>query len=141
VIHHRPTRRLLCRLFAGMLLLSQWLVAAHACAVMAPSHHQLMRQLHHPVVMTEAAEAMSPCDSMAAPCEHGPSSLCSEHCHAGQQSDQVPGASVAPALPAGAHPLPAPVLQAAHAPLVARDVPARAAAPPPHAILHCCFRI
>jgi hypothetical protein len=132
-MHHRSTRRLLCRLFAGVLLLSQWLVAAHACPVMTLAHHQ--------AVMVDASDAMSPCDSMAAPCEHGPSSLCAEHCHAGQQSDQVPTASVAPALPAGAHPLPVPVLQATRAPLAARDVPARVAAPPPHAILHCCFRI
>jgi len=119
----------LCRLLIGAVLWAQLTIAAYACpGLLAPAH----------------AAAM-PCEDMAMP--RGPAldpaapSLCAAHCHQGQQSDQVPSLAVPAALWVALYAMPP-----APGPLVlprprAEAVHARAAAPPPHAILHCCFRI
>jgi hypothetical protein len=78
---------------------------------------------------------------MSAAMDPSAPSLCAEHCQFGQQSNQAPTLSVPVAMLTAlyvAPPLPEPTLashQAAAAP------GALAAAGPPHAILHCTFRI
>jgi hypothetical protein len=93
-----------------------------------------------------ASNQATPCDSMGDGMAVGAmdpqnANLCAEHCKVGQQSDQastltVPAALLmalyfAPVMPtptAGPHP-------------AAATPSALVAASPPHAILHCCFRI
>jgi hypothetical protein len=112
-----------------VLLLAQWLVAAHACTV----------SWVRPAGVAEAV--VSHCDAMAAPDPAGPSSLCAEHCHQGQQSDQVPVLALPAAVLAEAYPLPAPRDMAVRTVPRAHAPDALAAPPPPHAVLHCCFRL
>ena len=132
-MHRRSTRNLLCRFFAGVLLYAQLAVAAYACpgpAAMATPHD------------TGTASAPMPgCDAMmTSSADAGASNLCAEHCHQGQQSDHVQTVSVAPAVFAGTYPLPLAPALAVPLRAMAFSADARAAAPP-HAILHCCFRI
>jgi len=114
----RPFRKLLCLWLAGVLLLAQSAVASYSCPGMAD----------------ETATAVVQLDDDAA-------NLCVEHCRFGQQSaDHAPSPLVAPAIltplyelavapDATPHARPP---RALHAPL--------AAPPPPHTILHCCWR-
>ena len=105
------------------LLFAQFSVAAYACPSAVPVQE-----------MTDCAGMMSQLDE-AAP------NLCAEHCHYGEQSDQprTPAAPTASMVSLYTVPL-APVLTEPNL----RDVMASgllAAHPPPHTILHCCFRI
>ena len=107
------------------LLFAQWSVAAYACPSSTPQETEI----------TDCAGMMMSQLDEAAP------NLCAEHCNYGEQSDQprTPAAPavtlislyVVPLVPE----LAAPVWRgiAASGLLTARA--------PPHAILHCCFRI
>lgn len=133
----RSFLRGLARGLIGVLLLAQLAVAAYACpglaakapaAAMAPAD--------------AAADAQMPgCDDMVGAMDPEAPNLCAEHCKQGKQSDQastltVPVAmltalyTTAPALPGKATPRPA-----------AATLSALVAASPPHAILHCVYRI
>ena len=141
MIHRRSTRNLLCRLFVGVLLYAQLAVAAHACpgpAAMALAMRDGMAMNHAPAA---SHEAMPGCDSMPALGDTGSANLCAEHCHQGQQSDQVQSAAVPPVVFTSLYPLPLPPQLAPPRRPAAFSADALAAAPPPHAILHCCFRI
>ncbi|TMH33734.1 MAG: hypothetical protein E6H58_07870 [Betaproteobacteria bacterium] len=127
------TRRfmpLLCRALIGVMLFAQMAVAAHACPQMAAS------MSHQPEQMVDAADAASD------PSDQPVSNACLEHCRHGQQSADHTSAPVLPAaLLVGLYTLPA-VIDAFDA-ARARAAPdgGATAAPPPHAILHCCLRI
>ena len=125
----RQVLRTLCRVLIGAVLWAQLAIAAYACPGLSPA---------------SLAEAM-PCEDMAMPMgsalDQAFPNLCAAHCHQGQQSDQVPGLTVPAVLWVALYAMPP-----APGPLVAprpraEAVHARAGAPPPHAILHCCFRI
>ena len=88
-----------------------------------------------------AADQAIACADMAGPMDPDFANLCAEHCHHGQQSDQAATLTVPAALLTALYitPLaPEPFV----APRPAADATsALAAAAPPLAILHCCFRI
>ncbi len=107
------------------LLFAQWSVAAYACPASAPPAAE----------MTDCAGMMMSQLDPAAP------NLCAEHCQYGDQGDQprtpvTPAASLVslytvPLVPALAEPIWRGISLSGL--LTAR--------PPPHTILHCCFRI
>jgi hypothetical protein len=108
------------------LLFAQWNVAAYACPSPAPAPQT--------AEMTDCAGTMSQLDE-ASP------NLCAEHCHYGEQGDQ-PRTPAAPAVSlVGLYTVP--VISALAEPIwrgiASSDL--LTARPPPHTILHCCFRI
>ncbi len=121
----RRMLRALARLLIGTLLFAQFAVAAHACAQMAAD----------PAMATSIdARADEGDDSTA-------ERVCAEHCKAEPQGDTQHGALATPA----------PVRSLLHRllPPPPSDAPRRTVAllnaltpgAPPHAILHCVFRI
>ena len=141
----------ICRVLAGVVLFAQFSVATYAC----PGLEGMMAMASKAAMATppgvdstgasDGAHASMPpgCDQMDA----GPTNLCAEHCHQGQQSaDTAAVPEVAVGVPAVLYSLP---FEPQHAPDALgsrRSRPAfgadLAAAPePPHAILHCVFRI
>ena len=84
---------------------------------------------------------MTDCEGMASRLDPSSPNLCADHCQYGQQTDQlrtptVPAVSlislyVVPHLSALTEP--------GHPPVESSGL--LAARPPPHSILHCCFRI
>jgi hypothetical protein len=124
----RAFRRLVCRLMAGLMLLSQFAVAGYACPL--------------PAAAAPAAVAVH-CQDMDA----AQKALCFEHCHPSSQGTDTaspPSPTPTPAM--------APVMYVVPAidvmgPVVTGPVPPGAAGPspevasaPPHAILHCVWR-
>ncbi len=94
------------------------------------------------MALAEAADLqMADCAGMAGPMDPEFANLCAEHCHHGQQSDRAATLTVPAALLTALYITPlAP--EPAVAPRPAADTTsALAAASPPLAILHCCFRI
>lgn len=67
--------------------------------------------------------------------------LCAEHCHYGQQSDQprTPSAPAVSLISLYVVPLVTAPLEPSRPAIVSFSL--LAARPPPHTILHCCFRI
>ncbi|AKU11575.1 hypothetical protein AzCIB_1679 [Azoarcus sp. CIB] len=151
----RRAERLICRLLVGILLFAQLAVAAYACPQWSSTGSGLatsmagMSSMADPAAMAPASEDsagatavadMAPgCAGMDQPDPDNPN-LCVEYFHFGQQSDHTQAPTVPAALLVSLYIIPA---------LPAPMTPARpaaspsllAAAPPPHAILHCCFRI
>lgn len=126
----------LARGLIAVLLFAQLAVAAYACPGLAAKAPDTS--------VASAAAAMDAsmpgCDGMAGAMDPESPNLCAEHCKQGKQSDQastltVPVAmftalyATTPALPAKA-PRPS-----------AAMLSALVAASPPHAILHCVYRI
>ncbi|MEO7403949.1 MAG: hypothetical protein ABIU95_09800 [Burkholderiales bacterium] len=128
------TRRV-AHLLAGALVFAQLAVAAYACPKMSASATAIT------AFAAESTSADTP--MVAGPCEGidpAAPNLCYEHCHFGQQTvDHPQPPTVPPAAPAvrAVFPLdPSVTLRR-----TGTDVPWRASASPPLAILHCCFRI
>ena len=144
----QPFGKRIARALIGVLLFAQFAVAGHACAralaqVVAPGSDVMVLGAN-PDAMAHAVgaletEAAPPCH----PVDGDATILCVEHCRYGQQNVGASvAASVAPGLAALLYTV---RLEPLSAPVSGR-VPAapcmhRAAAPPPHAILHCVFRI
>ena len=136
----RAARRLLrtvCQVLIGALLFTQLAIAAYACPGLSPVPDPALQTSS----VTGTAAQASSCADMAMPMDADYANLCAAHCHQGQQSDQATTLSL-PAVCLAARyttPLaPEPYLL----PRPAADATgAMAAASPPLAILHCCFRI
>ena len=136
-----------CRALIGVLLFAQLAVAAYACPALLPA-----ARLQAPIESTAVtavtdgnpASAALPvqqamdCSDMAGPMDTQFANLCAEHCHHGQQSDQAATLNVPAALLTALYATP---LAAEPSPRPAAEPSALAAASPPLAILHCCFRI
>jgi len=132
----RSILRGLARGLIGVLLFAQLAVAAYACPGLAAKAPETA------VVAGDAmGEQMSGCDDMVGAMDPESANLCAEHCKQGKQSDLAPTltAPVAmltalytttPTQPGKAPPRPA-----------AATLSALVAASPPHAVLHCVFRI
>ena len=135
----RGLLRGLARGLIGVLLFAQLAVAAYACpglAARAPDTAMASAGA------TMVAHAQMPgCEDMVGAIDLEQANLCAEHCKQGQQSDQAPTLTVpvamltalyptTPALPGKASPRP-----------TAGTLSARVAASPPHAVLHCVYRI
>jgi len=151
----RAFRRSVCGALIGILLFAQFVVAAHACPILAKdgtgsSGMDVVAVDNNSggtatldAMAVEADEgAVSPCAGMPRAPEPISANLCAEHCQHGQQTfnpGQVP--SLAPGLFTVLYVVPA-FVAAEWSRLIraeTRAVPAAAA--PPHTILHCCFRI
>ncbi len=124
MLFDRPFRNALCRFMAVVLLCTQLAVSAFACP--------------GPQAMTTVA--MPDCPDMAADAP-GPSALCAAHCQQGQQSDQAQVPALPAVVLARSYTLPAPVEAGAPTQRFTALHSAIAPADPPHAILHCSFRI
>ena len=143
------TRRFLrsvCKLLVGVVLLAQMAVSAYACPGLAAAKMQMSSAAavvgDQPGVPGGAAvQAMTYCEDMAGVMDSSFANLCAEHCHQGQQSDHAATVSVPAVLLNALYVTPlAPEPTAAPRP-AADATSALVAASPPHAILHCCFRI
>ena len=126
----RALSRQIGRMLIGVLLLAQFAVAGYACPGLSTM----------PAMASSDAVAMSPdCDQV----DRDAANLCAEHCRHGQQSvDTAPVPVMAAPTPALLYLLPLepePSLGSARA-FPAPD-PVLAVRPPPHAILHCVYRI
>ncbi len=128
--------RSVCRALIGVVLLAQLAVAAYACPGLASAAGMKMAS-----GADATSQPMPDCEGMSDAMDPAFAALCAEHCHQGQQSDQAATLAVpAPVLTALYQTAPAPEPGVAPRP-VAASTSALAAAFPPHAILHCCFRI
>jgi len=138
----RAFRRLVARLMIGIVLLAQFAVASHACALAAATVRSPMpaMAMHDGAPCAEAAAAAGSPGAAPADVAAG-SPLCAGHCQLGQQSaDPSPAPSVAPALVAALYVLPAAPPPAGAAGAPGQALPPRAGSSPPLAILHCCLR-
>ena len=137
------------RLLIGVLLFAQFAVAGYACpglpGMKAMAGDGAMSSMAMPAQTTggatEKSAAMGPgCDQI----DQDAANLCAEHCRFGQQSaDTAPVPVVLAAIPTFLYSLPlepAPLLGSCRS-MPAPDANLAAAPPPPHAILHCVFRI
>lgn len=163
--------RSVCRAMIGVLLLAQLMVSAYACPGLSAAAVMNMTMSAAPGadptqvasaamvaptatdVATAAAAAAAAasaapqtplptnCEDMAGPMDPEFANLCAEHCRHGQQSDQTATLSVPAALLSAFYITPlAPEPSVAPRPAAAAPS-AQAAAFPPLAIQHCCFRI
>ena len=146
----RSVRKQICRALIGTLLLAQFSVASYACPSMSD------QAMVPAAVATESAEvamgmpemnihAGNP--SVVSPAvdqiDTDAAALCVEHCRFGQQSNAstpAPAVHAAFLVPLYAL-LPAPAVMTVARAQAAAERPMAKAAPPPIAILHCCFRI
>lgn len=130
----RTLNQLICRVLVGVFLFAQLAVSGYACPVPGQPASQT-------VEMQSAQTGAMPadCDQI----DQKAPNLCAEHCKVGQQSHDTaplpvvmaPALSLLYVLPGEAQ-----AIEAAAAPHASSD-PLLAATPPPHAILHCVFRI
>ena len=120
----RRFRNVLCQFMAVVLLCMQLAVSAFACP--------------GPQAMTTVV--MPDCPGMSGDTPT-PSALCAAHCQQGQQSDQAQVTAWPAVVLARSYALPEPVEPGVPAQRFIAPHSAFAAADPPHAILHCCFRI
>ena len=141
--------RVVCRMLIGVVLFAQLAVAAYACpglssaaSVKASMEATTLADANSAGgAMAGTGQQAMDCESMAGPMDPEFANLCAEHCHHGQQSDQAATLTVPAALLTALYitPLaPEPFVAPRHA---AAATSALAAASPPLAILHCCFRI
>jgi hypothetical protein len=126
--------KLICRVLVGVFLFAQLAVSGYACPGLTQPASD-MAGMH-----AERSDAMpADCDQL----DQKAPNLCAEHCKVGQQiQDTAPLPVVmAPALSLlYMAPAVADGIEALEAPDASSD-PLLVAKPPPHAILHCVFRI
>jgi hypothetical protein len=145
----RALSKTISRLLIGVFLFAQFAVADYACPglsgmISMPKGDDAMVMASFAVPDDAAAAKsadMSPgCDQL----DQDAANLCAEHCRFGQQSaDTAPVPVVLAAIPTLLYSLPlepAPLLGSSRS-MPAPDANLAAAPPPPHAILHCVFRI
>ena len=127
-------QRDMCRLLIAAILFAQMAVSAYACPSLLKSGVEAAT-----VVKTDSTPI--DCDQMVGMLDPEAPSLCSTHCHNNEQiADHADAPMLAPTVLAALYWL------VTHDPVEAVcDTPEasvlHAALPPPHAILHCCFRI
>lgn len=146
----RSFRKQICRALIGTLLLAQVSAASYACASMSdqavtPATASTESSSQAPVMSGMAMPAAVPsrvADALGLLDADAPAQ-CVEHCRFGQQSNAstpAPAVHAAFMLPLYAIlPVPAATMFARSRAAFVR--PMATAAPPPLAILHCCFRL
>ena len=127
-------QRTICRLLIAAILFVQIAVSAYAC----PS---LLKSSDRTATVATTDSMPKDCDQMAGMLDPAAPSLCYTHCHNHEQSaDHADSPMLPPSLfatlywLAGQTPV-EPVSDTPEASVL------HAALSPPHAILHCCFRI
>ena len=145
----RAMSKAVSRLLIGVLLFAQFAVASYAC----PSLMGSAAEVGGKAGMAMAASASRDASAAATPASMPPgcdqidakaANLCAEHCRSGQQSvDTAPAPIVHVAIPTLLYPLPLEPqrLLGSGRSFPAPDAGLVAALSPPHAILHCVFRI
>ena len=145
----RGLRRAVARGLIGVLLLAQFAIAAYACPKLATAP---MAQMAMPAVDTPRADsggaatdkapaASAVCNGMAGAMDPAAPNLCADHCKYGQQSDQASTLTVPAVLLTALYATPSVPLTAPPSRPAAGLASALVAASPPHAILHCVYRI
>ena len=138
----RAFQRAVGRALIALLLFAQMIVAAYACPRMAP-----YGIAWEPATTATSANVAAPAEHRAADMPFGcdgdaldTPNLCAAHCQAGDQNTDTTHPMVFASVLSSFYVVPIP-----SAPGEANRNPSPAAAintiPPPHAILHCCFRI
>ena len=134
----RGIRRAVARTLIALFLLAQMMVAAYACPLMAVGETGTT-QARAPVAVVahQAVEMPDGCDGTMADTPN----LCAAHCQFGDQTSDTAQAVAVPANVLSSFY----VVQVA-SPSSGPDRNSKSsvvvdAIPPPHAILHCCFRI
>jgi len=138
----RTTSRFLVRFLVGVLLFAQLAVAAYACQVIpngsasGPDHLAVMSMGDAPAVQTSGMKTnLGGTDSEF-------KNLCLGHCQFGQQNAGGTSTPTVPvALLTSLYALPSVEESAGHARPIAAASEPPPPADPPHAILHCCFRL
>ena len=142
----RALRQAISRLLIAVVLFAQFAVASYACPalkLMGSVGNGGAATAMHGVVADNAAEpaAMPPgCDQM----DPNAANLCAEYCHQGQQSaDTANVPAVSPGISTFLYSLPPEPLRSLGSgrSFPASDARLDAAPEPPHAVLHCVFRI
>ena len=145
----RAMSKAVSRLLIVVLLFAQFAVASYACPGLIGNVVQVNGQAAMVIAATPSAQlhadatqaVTSPaCDQMGTQALN----LCVEHCRFGQQSaDTAPVPIVHLAIPTLLYPLPLepPRSLGSGWAFPANDASLVAVHPPPHAILHCVFRI
>ena len=144
----RSFLRMVSRGVVGVLLFAQMAIAAYACPGLSSAPKvdtEMSANLASQGASNTASgtvDAMgSNCDDMAGMMDPSSANLCAEHCKYGQQSDHSSTITVPAALLTELYVTPS-VPDMAPLPLsAAATLSALVAASPPHAILHCVFRI
>jgi len=139
--------RVICRVLIGVVLFAQLAVSAYACPALLSAAMPMASTAARDGDSNDAAMAATDrqtpdCDAMAAgTMDPDLANLCAEHCHHGQQSDQAATLTVPVALLTALYLAPVAAQPKIRPRLAADATSALVAASPPHAILHCCFRI
>jgi hypothetical protein len=133
--------RAVARGLVGVVVTTQLAIAAYACPALSAAEVANMRDLG----ATQADMPMpggTNCDDMtSSSIDPSAPNLCAEHCKYGQQSDQAQTITVPTAVLTRLYVTPL-VPDAAPPPRpAAATLSALVAASPPHAILHCVYRI
>ncbi len=116
-------------------MFAQMAVAAYACPNVAAAYANTV------AAMVSAESMPADCDQMAGALDPAAPNLCSAHCHNHEKSaDHADAPALPPALFAALYWLVTPALAEPLTQTPETSV-LHAALPPPHAILHCCFRI
>lgn len=138
----RTTARLIARLLVGVLLFAQLAVAAYACPVMlngsadGRDHAAVMGMGGVTAMRSGGMEAHLGGTDPELP------NLCLGHCQFGQQNiDSTSSAPIPVALLTSLYALPSLEQSAGLARPIATASGPPSMADPPHAILHCCFRL
>ncbi len=142
VLIPRHLSRFIARLLIGALMLSQLAVAAYACQGIQGASGRTAGAPGTDVPVVRMAMDVAGDDFGHAFLDPAQPNLCSAHCQSGQQNADGKLAPSVPAfLPTILYPRVPTVLPAdiQHASMVSDDPSSEA--DPPHAILHCCFRI
>ena len=145
----RAMSKSISRWLIGVFLFAQFAVAGYACPGLSgmtstPNGDDAMVMQSDPAhdgASAAKSAVMAPgCDQI----DQDAANLCAEHCRFGHQSaDTAPVPVVLAAIPTLLYSLPlepAPLLGSGRS-MPAPDANLAAAPPPPHAILHCVFRI
>lgn len=141
----RTVKRNLGRVLIAALLFAQMMVAAYACPVLA-SPGAVERPLY--ATATKAVGDLSKAASHAAGMPDGcdgmsldSPNLCVAHCQAGDQNIDAAQTPAAPAYMASSFYVVSFPSAPGELDRSATPIEGINAIPPPHAILHCCFRI
>ena len=146
----RALRQFVSRLLIGVSLFAQLAVASYACPGfkdMGLAGHSGVATAVHEAAAGTAAEPRAEPAAMPRDCgqmDPDAANLCAEHCRQGQQSaDTANVPTVSLGVPTLMYPLP---IEPQRSLGYGRSFPAHdaslvAALSPPHAILHCVFRI
>ena len=131
----------------GVLLFAQMAIASYACPALSPPMRVQMPSSgatdgdSTQAALPTAGSPVMHCEDMAGAVDMSNGKLCAEHCHFGQSSSDTPRMTVPMALLSLLYSVP-PAPEPVAAPHTAAGRPdVLAAAAPPHAILHCCWRI